>query len=886
MADLYDQLYGDGGDSSAAIAGFGIAKLRQAWPTQFVSDEQRGVVPRRRAGLAGVGVPPQAQVSDLPDAPWTKPANPFDKFDFDPDDYLKAANTPVTFDDLVPQYGAGESAFEGALKGASANWRDEIYGASKASGLPEWLGGLRAPVGAARLAYERYMQPKSITGLVTGDMRGPIQKEYEKARDEMRAREAAMAQQHPYAFGAGELGGAAATMLAVPGSSAPTIAGRLGRSALTGAGYGALAGAGEGQGEEGMLAEGARGALTGAALGTVGAGAAELASPIVSRVANVYRGIRDPDLEAQRRIAAAVRADMNSTGSRFSPQEVIESDIAGTPRALLDTGETTRALGRSAANTSPEGRAALQEFVHERFEQQSPRIAAYIRDLTGGGNATEDLERIGDVARRANRPAYRAAYQAGESGLWTPELERLASSPAVRNAMQAAVQRGRDRAVAEGMGAFNPGVTFDNGIMQFGRGRGAPPYPNMQYWDYVQRELRDMQTVARRAGRNEEAGALGTLHRSLLAELDAANPAFARARQGAAQFFGAENALEAGQNFVRSSANIPEAQRALLRMSPAERQLFARGYASNLADAVERSGDNQNVINKTFFNSGAARSRTLLALGPDRAARLEALLRAERIVDRGRTALGNSTTARQLFEMGLAGGAGAGAEALLEQNFNPQHMLTAALTVGLARRGAQAIDQRVARRVGELLTSPDLSAIHRGIRLVTQNPRLLNALRRVTGAFAGAGTEAAETSGRASGGGASAGGANDETFLADCQRAGLSISPRARGGRVRGELSDANKATHEEVGYVATTPFPKRRCSLCVKYIHSGQGGPACKKVASPINMHGFCKRFVTTTFAEDELRAAFRNAVARGESRDVILRRMRERGVPVPAGV
>ncbi len=126
--------------------------------------------------------------------------------------------------------------------------------------------------------------------------------------------------------------------------------------------------------------------------------------------------------------------------------------------------------------------------------------------MTGGGNATEDLERIQDVARRANRPAYRAAYAAGEDGLWTPELERLAGSPAVRHAMQNAVDRGRDRAVAEGMGAFNPGVTFENGIMQFGRGKGAPPYPNMQYWDYVQRELRDTQTAARRAGRNEEAG--------------------------------------------------------------------------------------------------------------------------------------------------------------------------------------------------------------------------------------------------------------------------------------------------------------------------------------------------------------------------------------------
>src|SRR5258708_28238537 len=157
--------------------------------------------------------------------------------------------------------------------------------------------------------------------------------------------------------------------------------------------------------------------------------------------------------------------------------------------------------------------------------------------MSGGGNATEDLERIQDVARRATGPAYRAVYAAGEDGLWTPELEGLAGSPAVRRAMMNAVERGQDRSIGEGFGAFNPGVTFDNGIMQFGRGRGAPPYPNMQYWDYVQRELRDTQMAARRSGRNEEAGALGTLHRSLLNVLDSANPTFTLARPEAAPFF-------------------------------------------------------------------------------------------------------------------------------------------------------------------------------------------------------------------------------------------------------------------------------------------------------------------------------------------------------------
>ena len=521
-------------DSGPPIAGFAVDRsakgdrlrsadrLRQAWPGRPMTDAEVGLAPARRAGLGNAALPAKP-VSDLPDAPWATPGKPANVFDqFDPDAFLKSTaggmsdadvglggnqlpdapwvggNKPGMFDDLVPNapsYGTGESAWEGYLKGASANWRDEIYGASKASGAPDWLGGFRAPIGAGRLAYEH------LTGT-----RGPATEEYERARDEIRARQRAMQQQHPYAFGAGELGGAGASMLVAPGARAATVAGRLGNAALTGATYGAVAGAGEGEGAADTGKGALTGAATGATLGTVGAGAVEALSPIATRVANVYRGIRDPGLEAERRVAESYMADLQRAGLSLSSNEVREANIAGLPLAVADVGERTRALARSAANTSPEGRAALTEFTQERFEQQSPRIATYIRDMTGGGNATEDLERIQDVARRANRPAYRAAYAAGEDGLWTPELERLAGSPAVRHAMQNAVDRGRDRAVAEGMGAFNPGVTFENGIMQFGRGKGAPPYPNMQYWDYVQRELRDTQTAARRAGRNEEAG--------------------------------------------------------------------------------------------------------------------------------------------------------------------------------------------------------------------------------------------------------------------------------------------------------------------------------------------------------------------------------------------
>jgi hypothetical protein len=273
MPDAFDPLQPydvvSGSDPSQADRLLGVERLRQAWPNRQLSDAQLGLAPRRQAGLANAG---------LPDAPWVRPQGGGGAPPFDPSKPYETVWPGTRELPDAPwatggnQYGAIESAGEGYLKGASANWRDEIYGASEASGLPRILGGFRAPVGAGRLAYEH------LTGT-----RGPATEEYERARDEIRARERAMQAQHPYAFGAGELGGAGASMLAMPGAGGATMAERLGNAALTGAGYGALAGAGEGEGLEDTLRSAASGAGTGAAFGTLGAGAVEALSPLATR---------------------------------------------------------------------------------------------------------------------------------------------------------------------------------------------------------------------------------------------------------------------------------------------------------------------------------------------------------------------------------------------------------------------------------------------------------------------------------------------------------------------------------------------------------------------------------------------------------------------------
>jgi hypothetical protein len=638
--------------------------------------------------------------------------------------------------------GTGEAAFRGLAESSTFGLAPAIAGLANASGIPaaqpgpgEQPGGIdvnpvRPIVGAANLLHTWLSDHPDET----------VRDAYNKGREAALADQNLAQQQHPAVYLAGQLSGALATpaMGILRGASAGgRILGGLQAGGIAGGLYGAGGAISEDQSPGNVLTSAAAGAATGAAFGAGGSGLLEAGGAVASKVGSLYRGHTNVDAEASRRIVNSLQSDFAQGGQALSPEETAAANAAGTPRSIVDFGgERTRALARSSANTSPEARRALTEMTQQRFEQQSPRVAGFIRQLTPGANAFADREALESASRQANRPAYAKAYAAGDRPIWSPQLERLTGSPSIRQAIGNAVTGGQDRAINDGLGAFRPSakVTQD-GRLLFNKGpTGTPTYPNLQFWDYVQRELRDMSSVLHRAGRNEEGGALTGLHKQLRGELDRLVPEFGRARDTASAFFGAENALEAGQKFVMSNANITEAKHALGKMSPAERELFARGFASDLADKIERMGDNRNALNSIFINSGAARQKIETALGPSRARQLEAMLRAEHIVDQARRALGNSTTARQLAEMGLAGGAVAAFEGFKEHSVDPTHVIAGALTLGAIRHGAKRIDEKVARRVGELLASNDPTAIARGIKIISASPVMFNLLRFATSA--------------------------------------------------------------------------------------------------------------------------------------------------------
>lgn len=647
--------------------------------------------------------------------------NFFDQFDSTPDGTEAPAVQPAADGapkrlvmDMTPKKpdrGAVDAGARGVAQGLTANFSDEIRGLVEASGAnPD--------------------EPASVYKLISGALKywgGDA--EAKKRYDETTAREREITktgeEQHPVASITGNVAGALALPIGAAAQGA-TLPARIARGAGIGAGFGAASGAGEGEGLSDSLTKAGTGAAVGGVVGGAavpvlsaieagGRGIAKLAQPITTNV----RGLVNPDGEAARRILLAGQRDAKTGKPGMSDAEFAAAKADGLPVINADRGgETTQALARSAANTSTEGRAALEAVTGERYAAQNPRTAQYLKETFDFPEPGAALDRIHAAARRENTPAYNKAYSEGQS-IWDDGLEQYAQAPIVQKAIQLAFVTGRNRAAMDGFPPLkNPfSLNKETGVLELKPGAT----PNLQFWDHVKRNL-------------DQMGAEGqAFSKALRGHLDELVPSYADARAGAAKYFGAEDALEAGAKYAtmsgRDAMSLADAHKGLSKMGPADRKLFQTGFVSNLIAKVESLKDGQDVV-KNIFNSPHARNQIKLVLGEARAAELEARLLTERAMNGIKNAVqGNSTTARQWVERGMAGGA-TGLGGVGAYDSDPQKMGVAAL-VGALAAGSRHIDTKVARRVAEMLASDNPAILKAGNSIVAKSKALREAFRKL-----------------------------------------------------------------------------------------------------------------------------------------------------------
>lgn len=634
------------------------------------------------------------------------------------------------------EIGTGEALGRGIASGVTANFYDELRGLHEAGGAKP-----NEPMSLSSVL-------RGAVGRMSGDK--DAVRNYDEAVTRERSSSQQAQEQHPAATLIGNVAGG----LALPVGGAPagmTKAARAGYGAAVGAGYGAAYGAGEGDGVGDRLTRAATGGTLGGVLGAAapsvidgvakvggvishGVGAA-LGHPI-----DTIKAMINPEKEARSRVSGALKSDMDS-GKSMSGPDYIAARREGQPVAVVDLGgENMRALGRSAANTSATGRASLDDMTSARFGDQSERVSGFVRGLSPvGGDAHKTTEALEAAAKAANKPAYAKAYADGQNIQFHSGFQQLMQAPAMQDAMKAATTTGANKAAAQGFTPVKNPFTFPDG--QLPQLTNPNAKPSLQYWDAVKQNLDDKIGTAVRAGEKGQATDLLALKSQLVSHLDQAVPSYAAARSGAASFFGAENALEAGQKFITMRGSMSEARAAHAKMNPAQKTLFAEGYVSDLADKVSKVSDNRSVIIDKIFNSKDGRERTEMALGRANADKLETFLRVENISDQARKMLGNSTTARQLIEANLAGGMGkalttsaigglaAGAQAYGAGQVDAKTVMTLAVAGGLAG-GRAYINTKLSQRVGELLASQEPKDMIMVARMASNNPQVGKAIRQ------------------------------------------------------------------------------------------------------------------------------------------------------------
>jgi hypothetical protein len=260
-------------------------------------------------------------------------------------------------------------------------------------------------------------------------LHGSLGERYQQSLDTQNKMDEAFHEEHPVLDTASELGGG----IASTGGIAKTAMGAtaLGLTPKTlpglmaaGAGSGGVIGGTDAltRGEDPLAAGG-----LGFATGLVAPGAGRVVSSLVRPVTSAARGALDPVAEAARRVSGAVARNVKAGSAGLTEPEFLAAQSAGAPVSLMDAGgETTRALARSAANTSPEGRAILNKSIDDRFEAQANRFEDYLNSTFHYPNPTEQQLAQHAAYRESTAPAYKKAYEEGDKPIRSDEHRQRA----------------------------------------------------------------------------------------------------------------------------------------------------------------------------------------------------------------------------------------------------------------------------------------------------------------------------------------------------------------------------------------------------------------------------------------------------------------------------
>jgi hypothetical protein len=386
-------------------------------------------------------------------------------------------------------------------------------------------------------------------------------------------------------------------------------------------------------------------------LGSVLGAAAPYVASGVSRAAQAVKGVFSPETQVARDLSRAITRDSDTPAAFANRFEALNAERPGVAVPADAGGENVRGLVERVAQNAGGRADDHQARPHRAPAGQMGRFVGDLRDLTGTERtAYQAVDETLAARAKAAEPLYKQAYADGDKAIWSPELERLSTSPTVRSAMAGAVRTWRDHAIADGYGAMNPGALVKDGNLSFLNGQ-VPVFPNIQFWDYTKRIIDRQIDAAITAGQGDKVRTLTKLNQQLRGELDSQVPSFGTARaawEGPSKYI---DAVDNGKAIFSNKISAEELAATFPKMTDAEQEAYRIGALSAITSKM--GNDAAKLGDMTKYLRSPEMSGKIAAIMPTEEAaakwakRLDFETKSSELTGQ---ALGNSATARRLAE--------------------------------------------------------------------------------------------------------------------------------------------------------------------------------------------------------------------------------------------
>lgn len=495
-----------------------------------------------------------------------------------------------------------------------------------------------------------------------------------QAHEFLKAADAGRAEARPGAALAGTIGGVVGQVASLPVSGAATLGGRA-LSAANQAGTTSLVESLANS--RGDIKQALGAGAVGFAIGGAGSAAGEKLIQTGRTLIDPLRGLAKSgpvDTQATARvILAAKKAGLDDAA--------IQKGLAdlGPEGFLADVmGKYGQSLARTSSNLSPEARTILENASSGRVANQQQRLVAALEGASGAtaGQTTDDLTK---AIYEAAKPQVNAAYiKAKTEGVATP-LEHpgwMQNSPLVQEALAYARNSVRNRVAARGEGEGSQFSLLDT----------ARQYLAKKAQNYA----------------DPDAAVAGELAKKLNGYIDEAISSAPAARGLAQQYKQAQAATEAGAGLAKVTPDAEALKVAQAGKNPNE---IAKGFGAAKIEDINRRMPGKRTVD--IIDGSPSQKQALLAALRGNAGQVSRQASAERKFLEFENALkGNSTTARQLAEMGIITGAGAAGGYLT--GFDPMQAGSVAGLAALGRRGVGKIMEALASR-NEAAVAPEVA---------------------------------------------------------------------------------------------------------------------------------------------------------------------------------